>query len=210
MKFKTHRNFRAYRWDVEAASNLFYAKNKKYEFILIEECGELLHNSRMERNTSEENVKDSPKNKLQRGDILALVRTCIFHLCSSRVKIAWFPMTKFGLGYLMLKARIRTSRIILRGKILRSYFQLLCNFSPTLIHYTMGFRNITLLEKYPTFFSENPVNFNEAQLNEATSNLHTHTWIFSCLSIASVDGKQHLSEVVYSGLNLEDWDLQVM
>ena len=44
------------------------------------------------------------------------------------------------------------------------------------------------------------MNFNEARLHEAFINLHTHACIFSCLSIASVDGKQHLSEVVFSAL----------
>ena len=37
----------------------------------------------------------------------------------------------------------------------------------------------TLLKKYPTFFCENLVDFNEAQLHEATLNPHTHTWIVS-------------------------------
>ena len=49
-------------------------------------------------------------------------------------------------------------------------------------------------------FCENLVDFNEASLYEATVNLHTHTLTFSRLSIASVDGKQHLSEVVFSAL----------
>ena len=44
------------------------------------------------------------------------------------------------------------------------------------------------------------VYFNEAHLHEATLNLHTYELIFSHLSIASVDGKQHLSEVVFSAL----------
>ena len=57
-----------------------------------------------------------------------------------------------------------------------------------------------MFEKYPTFFCENLMDFNEARLHEAILNLHTHTWILSCLSIASVDGKQHLSEVVLSAL----------
>ena len=35
---------------------------------------------------------------------------------------------------------------------------------------------------------------------KATLNLHTHAWIFSCLSIVSVDGKQHLHEIVFSAL----------
>ena len=34
---------------------------------------------------------------------------------------------------------------------------------------------ITLLEKYPIFFYENLVDFNEARLHEANLNLHTHT-----------------------------------
>ena len=38
------------------------------------------------------------------------------------------------------------------------------------------------------------MDLNEARLHEATLNLNTHTWIFSHLSIASVDDKQHLSE----------------
>ena len=61
-----------------------------------------------------------------------------------------------------------------------------------------------LLENYPTdFFCENLVDFNETRLHEATLNLHIHMWIFSCLSIASVDGKQPLSEVVFSAQNEE-------
>ena len=50
------------------------------------------------------------------------------------------------------------------------------------------------------FFCENLMNFNEAILYEASLNLHTHTWIFSRRSIASVNGKQHLSKVVFSTL----------
>ena len=49
-----------------------------------------------------------------------------------------------------------------------------------------------------TFYCENLVDFNEVHLHEATFSLHTHTWIFSLLSIASVDGKQLLSEVVFN------------
>ena len=46
-----------------------------------------------------------------------------------------------------------------------------------------------LLEKYVTFFfCEHLVDFNEAHLHEATLNLHLH-------AAASVDVKQHLSEV---------------
>ena len=48
------------------------------------------------------------------------------------------------------------------------------------------------------FFCKNLVDFNKAHLHEATLNLHTHAWIFSHLSIASVDSKQHLSEIVFS------------
>ena len=39
------------------------------------------------------------------------------------------------------------------------------------------------------------MDFNEARLYEATLNLHTYARIISRLSVASVDGKQHLSEV---------------
>ena len=56
----------------------------------------------------------------------------------------------------------------------------------------------TLLENYPYVFYRNLVNFNEARLLETTLNLHTHARI--CLSVASIDGKQHLSEVVFSVL----------
>ena len=38
------------------------------------------------------------------------------------------------------------------------------------------------------------------RLNETTLNLYTHTWFFSCLSIASVDSKQHFSEVGFGAL----------
>ena len=64
--------------------------------------------------------------------------------------------------------------------------------------------NTTILEKYPTilfyFFCENLVDFNKTRLHEATLNVHTHAWIFFHLSISSVDGKQTLSEVVFSTL----------
>ena len=50
------------------------------------------------------------------------------------------------------------------------------------------------------FFLENLVDFNEARLHEATLNLHTHARIFSRLSIASVDGKQNFSEIVFCAL----------
>ena len=57
-----------------------------------------------------------------------------------------------------------------------------------------------LLEKYPNFFCENLVDFNEAYLHVVTLNLRVDVWIFSRLSIASIDGKLHLSEVVFSDL----------
>ena len=60
---------------------------------------------------------------------------------------------------------------------------------------------IPLLEKYPTLiFYENLVDLNEVRMHEATLNLDTHAWVFFRLSIASVDGKQHLSVVVFSAL----------
>ena len=48
-----------------------------------------------------------------------------------------------------------------------------------------------LLERYL-------VDFNEARLHEANLNLHMHVWFFPANSI--IDGKQHLSEVVFSAL----------
>ena len=58
-----------------------------------------------------------------------------------------------------------------------------------------------LLEKYPnSFLCENLVYFNEARLHEGILNIHTHAWIFHRLSLAPVDGKQHLSEVAFSDL----------
>ena len=42
------------------------------------------------------------------------------------------------------------------------------------------------------------MDFNDTHLHETIFNLHTHVWILSRLSIASVDGKQHLSEVRFS------------
>ena len=47
-------------------------------------------------------------------------------------------------------------------------------------------------------FEKNLVDFNEALLHEATLNLHTHTLIFSRLSVELFDGKQHLIEVMFS------------
>jgi hypothetical protein len=60
----------------------------------------------------------------------------------------------------------------------------------------------TLLENYSTlfFFLWKPGEFNEALLHQTTLNLHTHVRIFSHLSIATVDGKQHLNEVMFSAL----------
>ena len=54
--------------------------------------------------------------------------------------------------------------------------------------------------KYWTLFCEHLVDCNGARLHEATLKLHTQAWIFSRLSIASVDGKLHLSEVGFSAL----------
>ena len=48
------------------------------------------------------------------------------------------------------------------------------------------------------FFAKHLEEFNEARLHGATLNIHTHAWIFSSLSIASVDRKQHLSEAVFT------------
>jgi hypothetical protein len=50
------------------------------------------------------------------------------------------------------------------------------------------------------FYCENLEDSNEARLREGTLNLNTHAWIFPRLSIALVDGNQHLSEVVFSVL----------
>ena len=44
------------------------------------------------------------------------------------------------------------------------------------------------------------MDFNEGRLYEATLNPRTHAAIFSLLSIASVDGKEHLNEIVFSAL----------
>ena len=40
-------------------------------------------------------------------------------------------------------------------------------------------KGVLLLEKYPTFFCENFMDFIEGRLHEATFNLHVHVWIFS-------------------------------
>ena len=50
------------------------------------------------------------------------------------------------------------------------------------------------------FFCENLLNFNLSCLHEATLNFHTHEKNFSRLSKVSVDGKQHLSEVMFSAV----------
>ena len=52
-------------------------------------------------------------------------------------------------------------------------------------HHTRAFRKVPDL-----VFCEN--------LHEVTLNPHTHAWILSHLSVASVDGQQHLSEVMFS------------
>ena len=44
------------------------------------------------------------------------------------------------------------------------------------------------------------MDFNEARLHEATLNPYTYAVIFYSLSIVSVDGKQHLREVVFCAL----------
>ena len=44
------------------------------------------------------------------------------------------------------------------------------------------------------------MDFNKTRLHEVVLKLHTRAWIFSRLSIASVDGNQLLSEVVFSDL----------
>ena len=48
------------------------------------------------------------------------------------------------------------------------------------------------------FLCEHLMDYNLARLHEPTLNLSAHARIFSRLSIASVAGKQHLSEVVCS------------
>ena len=58
----------------------------------------------------------------------------------------------------------------------------------------------TLLEKYPTFFSKNLADFNEASLHEATLKLHKYAWTIFRLSISLVDCKHHLSEIPFSSL----------
>ena len=50
------------------------------------------------------------------------------------------------------------------------------------------------------FFFEPLVNFNEARLHWSTLKLHTHASIFSRLLIASIDGKQYMSEAMFSAL----------
>ena len=44
------------------------------------------------------------------------------------------------------------------------------------------------------------MDFNEKRLHETTLNLYTDAWIFPSLSIASIDDKQHLNELVFSAL----------
>ena len=77
--------------------------------------------------------------------------------------------------------------------------QIICLFRLFLLQWI----NTTLLEKYPTllFFLRNPVGFQWSVL--AWGNLepsYTCVNFLPFLSIASVDGKQHLSEVVFSAL----------
>ena len=61
---------------------------------------------------------------------------------------------------------------------------------------TRSVRKVSVL----LFSCENLVDSNEAHSHEVTLNLHTHDYTFPCLSIVSVDGKQHLSELVFSVL----------
>ena len=49
-------------------------------------------------------------------------------------------------------------------------------------------------------YCENLMDVNEARLHEATLNFHTQAWMFSCLSMSSVDSKQQLSEAVFMAL----------
>ena len=60
-----------------------------------------------------------------------------------------------------------------------------------------------MVRKVSEIFLRNLVDFNEVRLHEVTLNPHMHALILSCLSIALVDGKQHLSEVVYNVLSLD-------
>ena len=60
---------------------------------------------------------------------------------------------------------------------------------------------IIIIRMYSTlFFCDNLVDFDEARLHEVTFNIRTYAWIFSRVSIASVDGKQHLNQVEFSAL----------
>ena len=56
------------------------------------------------------------------------------------------------------------------------------------------------VRKVSDLFCENLVNFKDTCFHDATLNLHTHTWIFTSISTESVDGKHHLSEVVFTDL----------
>ena len=73
-------------------------------------------------------------------------------------------------------------------------------FGKILIDHEETWKYTRAVRKVPDFFCKNLVDFNEVRLHEATLNLHTHAWILSRLPIAPVDGKQHLSEVVFSAL----------
>ena len=60
------------------------------------------------------------------------------------------------------------------------------------------------------FWREKSAGFQCRALHEATLNLHTHAWIFYRLSIASVDGKQHFSEVVFSAPRLRVFENRIL
>ena len=66
--------------------------------------------------------------------------------------------------------------------------------------YERSLKDTILLEKYHLIFCKNLVDFIEVPLHEVNLNLHTQALIFFRLSIASVDDKQHLREVVFSAL----------
>ena len=57
--------------------------------------------------------------------------------------------------------------------------------------------NLILQASGTDLFCDNLVDFNEGCLHEATLNLHTNAWILSPLLMPSVDGNQHLSEVMF-------------
>ena len=115
----------------------------------------------------------------------------------SLVAICWRYLSIFN-AFQGLAAQMPAAALVEPGNLLNS----LTKFFYFLEHLSSFFSRLqiwyTLIHSLS--FCENLMDLNQARLHEPTLNLHAHVWIFSPLWIASVAGKQHLSEVMCSAL----------